>query len=311
MNSRKTPAWFLLCAAIAIGGCGEISKITGSTFHQKFGWKAEDYFTDPKVVALCHAIEADDLAEIDRLAKAGADVNAKGKDNMTPLLWAFPDNKLDRFKRLLELGADPNVAIQSGLNTHGGFYRGETVTHMASETEFPGYFEAVFEYGGDPNLIENGLISSQTPLFSVTTGVNGNKMDHVRVLIDKKADLNHMNGTGVTPVMEAVSTGQYNIALLLLEKGADYRIYMPRSNEETRFICVAMKDDRKGTLSPQLLSDYQKLVKWLEDRGESITKAKEDIKRWQSYNTTPEEYRNKMDAEIAEREVREASAKLA
>jgi ankyrin repeat protein len=73
----------------ALAGCEEMSQLTGKTFHEKFGWKAEDYFTDPKVIALCHAIEANDLKEIDRKIAAGADVNAKGTDGMTPLLWAF------------------------------------------------------------------------------------------------------------------------------------------------------------------------------------------------------------------------------
>jgi hypothetical protein len=72
-------------------GWGLLAMLPGATVHQRCGWKAEDYFTDPKVIALCHAIEANDLAEMERLVKAGADVNAQGKDKMTPLLWAFPD----------------------------------------------------------------------------------------------------------------------------------------------------------------------------------------------------------------------------
>jgi hypothetical protein len=100
-------ATYLLVAVVTLVGCGEASRITGTTWHQKFGWKAEDYFSDPQVIALCHAIAANNLAEIDRLVAAGANVNAKGKGNMTPLLWAFPDNKLDRFERLLKHGAGP------------------------------------------------------------------------------------------------------------------------------------------------------------------------------------------------------------
>ena len=54
------------------------------SFHQRFRWNAEDFFDDPQVVALCRAIEAKDLREIDRLIAAGADANALGRDNMTP-----------------------------------------------------------------------------------------------------------------------------------------------------------------------------------------------------------------------------------
>src|SRR5215471_13824001 len=119
----------LNCFFFVVVSCISATKVMGATFHENFGWKAEDYFTDPQVIALCKAIQANDLTEMDRLITAGANVNAKGKDNMTPLLWAFPDNKLDRFKKLLEHGADPNVAIKSDLNTHEGFGIGDCVTH--------------------------------------------------------------------------------------------------------------------------------------------------------------------------------------
>ena len=87
-----------LLVAMALGfvatGCGVMNLQPGRTYHQRCGWKAVDCFTDPKVIALCRAIEANDLAEMERLVQAGADVNARVKGNMTPLLWAFPDNHL-------------------------------------------------------------------------------------------------------------------------------------------------------------------------------------------------------------------------
>ena len=87
-----------ICLAVVLvflplAGCTEVSRVVGSTWHEKCGWKAKDYFDDPQVIALCQAIEANDLKEIDRLVAAGANVNAKGKGNMTPLLWAYPDNQ--------------------------------------------------------------------------------------------------------------------------------------------------------------------------------------------------------------------------
>jgi uncharacterized protein len=306
---------------LALAGCGQVSRLTGSTFHQKVGWKAKDYFDDPKAIALCHAIEADDLAEIDRLVAAGANVNTRGKDNMTPLLWAYPDDKLARFTRLLELGANPNIAITSGLG-RSGFGAGDSVTHMACRTRFPGYFEAVFEHGGDPKLIQNGRITGITPIHSVITGGGPNKREHVRLLIDQGADLNHMNGAWATPVIEAVSWGgQYDIALMLLQAGADHTIYVPKSNTRLIHILVMEEDPtpnkphtamtrqaRKSTWTPQQESDFKTLVKWLEDHGESFQDARADVARWQSWDLSAGEYRRKMDAEIAERVARETQA---
>lgn len=119
------------------------------SWHEKFKWKAEDYFDNPQVIALCKAIEANDLKEIDRLVADGANVNAKGKGNMTPLLWAFPDNKSKRFKKLLEHGADPNVIVENDFNTKmSGIRPGDSVTHLVCKTRFPKYFDYVFQHGG-------------------------------------------------------------------------------------------------------------------------------------------------------------------
>jgi hypothetical protein len=160
-NSAFT-ATFILCA-VMLPSCGNVSGAMKSTWYQNFGWKAENYFDDRKVISLCHAIEANSIKEMERLVADGANANAQGKDNMTPLLWSFPDKKLACFTRLLELGADPNIAIKSDLNTHGGFAAGDSVTHMACRTEFNGYFEAVFAHGGDPNLVRDWHIKGNTP----------------------------------------------------------------------------------------------------------------------------------------------------
>ena len=96
-NEFRLAAPFLLTAVATVvlltAGCGRAAQAGHRTWHAKFGWKAEEYFTHPQVIALCRAIEADDLKEMDRLIAAGVNVNAQGKGKMTPLLWAFPDNK--------------------------------------------------------------------------------------------------------------------------------------------------------------------------------------------------------------------------
>jgi uncharacterized protein len=308
----------LICLTTAFSwpiwaGCGEATKKLGSTWYDKCGWKAEDYFEDSKVVALCGAIEANNIPEIDRLVAAGANVNALGKGKMTPLLWAYPDNKLDRFKRLLEHGANPNIAIESNFNSHGGMSPGDSVTHLACKTAFPGYFEAVFSHGGDPNLINSGKAKfHDSPLHIVIQFGGANKKEKIRTLLKMGADINYINGAGLTPTMTAVGWGrQYDIALELLEAGADPKVYQPNSNSKLVHIVVSKELDRMETWTPKQKSDYQKLVEWLTRHGESIKEAKADQKRWQSWNSTPDAFRRKMDAEIAARKAKEAREKAA
>jgi hypothetical protein len=289
----------LLCSA---AGCGVLNLLPGRTFHQRCGWKAEDYFTDPQVVALCHAIEANDLAEMERLVNAGADINGQGKGNMTPLLWAFPDNHLPRFKWLLERGADPNVKIESEFNTRGFMVPGDAVTHFVCKTAFPGYFDAVFEHGGDPNLRTSRY--EDVPLTVVIESGPGNREEMIRKLIAAGAEPDIHSGLR-TPAMKAVTWGgQYGLASLLLDLGADHRVY--EKNGMRRLIHFAVLEEQafRGN-DPQQKADYQGLLKRLTDRGESIALARKDIERWYSWSRTTNEYNEKMAAEIAERKARE------
>jgi len=294
--------------AMVVSGCGTSLDPT-ATWHSKCGWKAEDYFTDPKVIALCHAIEADDLAEIDRLVAAGADVNAQGKGKMTPLLWAFPDNKLPRFKRLLEHKADPNVIIESDFNTRGAMGSGDAVTHLVCKTAFPGYFEAVFEHGGDPSLRNSGPGKmNDVPISLVIQWGNRDREGKVKQLIDLGADLDVIAGD-VTPTMLAVRWGgQYSIAAMLLEAGADYRSYDLQGLWRLVHVVVG-KEDILSQYTPQQRAEHEEILRWLEKHGESAEIARADVKRWRSWLGSPRgEFGRRRAAEIAERDAKEKAA---
>ena len=113
---------------------------------------------------------------------------------------------------------------------------------------------------------------------------------------------------GGTPVMQAVSWfGQYDIALIMLEAGADFRKY--DESEIQRLIHIVVSQERHlNEYTPEQRAKFHELVKWLEDHGESYAEAKADIERWDSWSRTTGEFREKMDAEIAERKARQKAA---
>jgi ankyrin repeat protein len=287
-------------------GCDVRHLLPERTTHERFGWRAEDYFTDPQVIALCHAIEAKDLTEMERLVKAGADVNAQGKGKMTPLMWAFPDNELPRFKWLLEHGANPNVVVESDFNTGHRTFPGDSVTHMACATPFPGYFDAVFDHGGDPNLRRTGERGRDaTPLFTVIFAGGRNRAEKVKRLIAAGADMNTLSD-GVTPPMQAASWFKQNdLVLTMLDAGANFRAYDRHECQRLIHMVVRQEFGTVGlkALTPQMQADRAAVIKWLEDHGESYEKAKADIARWDSWSGAT--YDKKMAAEIAERKARE------
>ncbi len=50
------------------------------------------------------------------LADAGADIDPKGRENGTPLLWTLGEGKMDAVMKLLELGADPHHKNSYGFS---------------------------------------------------------------------------------------------------------------------------------------------------------------------------------------------------
>lgn len=283
---------------------------TLQSFHNKVGWKAGDFFEDAKVIALCKAIEASDLKEMERLIKDGADVNLKGKGNMTPLLWAFPDNKPERFKLLLEKGADPNVFIESDLNVpRSVFLPGDSVTRLTAKSVFPEHFRLVLQHGGDVNLVNPR--THECLLTTVIQEGKGQTNERVQMLIDREVNLNNLSSS-TPPVIVAASWGKYKLTTTLLKAGADARLCIDDRITKLTHILVAKRDGmaKHHNGSPEQWADFNELVELLEKRGESLDEADADIKRWQSWASKPEDVKKRlMEAEIAERKAREAAEK--
>jgi len=234
-------------------------------------WKAKEFFDDPKVIALCQAIQAKNISKIDKLVADGVDVNAKGKGNMTPLLWSFPGNNLNVFKRLLEHGADPNVEITSDLNTDGAFAPGDSVLHMAARTEFPDYFKYVMQHGGDPNLIGNKENSFNSPLLAVIEGTSPNKKECVQLLIDAGADLDYLNT--YTNRSALITADDCDLIVQLVEAGASFNICTDYGNTALHIILHKSEMAPENSKSKQ---DYEKLIQYLKGKGADIEGAKKD-----------------------------------
>jgi len=271
-------ATILVCLLITImtTGCNGAT----TSWYKKFNWKAEDYFDDPKVIALCKAIEAKDLQEIDRLVADGADVNAKGKGNMTPLLWAYPENKPEVFKRILEHGADPNVEVTSDFNTRmQGILPGDSVLHLAAGTWFPNYFKYVMQHGGDPNLIR-GNKWKESPLITVISGSCPDKKEAIQLLIDAGADLNYVDSTETTALHRSAGWGsQYDLTLQLLNAGTSFNVCKDNGGTVVHSILRDFEMTHSLWTSEQK-QDYTKVLEFLKANGADLEGAQKDRKVW-------------------------------
>jgi len=246
-------------------------------WHQKHAWKAEDFFDDPKIIALCKAIDAKNIRKIDRLVADGADASAKGKGNMTPLLWAFTEGNQEVFKRILEHGADPNVVITSDFNTRG-IHPGESVLSIAAGIAYPHFFKYVMQHGGNPNLRDN---EGRSPLMSVLCSSRPNKKEEIQFLIDAGADLDYENDSLQTVLVASVSSGNYSITLQLLEAGASFNYYW--GEKEAFTILHVLVHGMSDVTRPEEKEYYAKVIRWLETNGADFEGAKQDRANWRQY----------------------------
>lgn len=153
-----------------------------------------------------------DAVVLERLLKAGADVNASNKAGATALLYASTFE--DKARLLIDAGAD--VKAQSKL--------GNTALILAARK--PGNSRTV------KLLLERGANANATNVFGTTAlmcAAAAADLDSVRLLLDAGADINakpNMNvdgfifGGGRTPLMWAAFLGAEPVAKLLLERGA-------------------------------------------------------------------------------------------
>jgi len=276
--------WIPVFLAVA-SGCGRLAG--DQSWHEKHGWKAADFFSDAKVIALCDAIAANDVDGMKKLIAAGADVNATGKGMMTPLLWAFVDDKPERFRLLLEAGADPNVYTESDFGDPRAFQPGDSVTHMASRSVF-GHFWPVFEHGGAPNLPSKLRgFAGRTPVYFVITSGAAGKKERITRLAELGANLNRAEGVSSSPLMTAYGHfGRYDLCLLLIDLGADPTAYEGDGvSRITHNLCGSLERKRRGIgqlrdASPEKMKAFEALVERIESMGLSMAEAQADRERW-------------------------------
>jgi len=211
----------LCAAALLISGCATSVRVVSRLAIELR--RPEKYFSDSKQLALCHAIERNSLRPIRQIVAEGADIDAVGKEGMTPLHWAIYKQKYEAFSLLLELGAKPDALVI--------WYEDNVVERWASAMEIaamleaPRYLRRLLDAGASADMKITPL--GATPLF---IAIRNRRLQNVDILLGAGADINfRSNRLDETPLHSAMMDNNFFGALYLIRAGALVNIPARRS----------------------------------------------------------------------------------
>jgi ankyrin repeat protein len=216
------------------------------------GKTPEFYYKDSKIIKLCKAISRNDEQAVDELLQQGVDINAIGKEGMTPLWWAFSLNSKKRFEMVLKKGGNPNIRTKMQY--------GKSVMNLAVRHKDVDYLKLALKYGGNPNYQDTEyctLLYDAIPYHS---------LEKVKLLYEAGADINHQDYMGNGLFMHAIGHLYYDIAFFLLEHGYDYTAPLQQYTIAEIIAGEYQQRDPNYYLYPYLL----KIIDFLESKGVKI-----------------------------------------
>jgi uncharacterized protein len=174
------------------------------------GVTAKEAFSDPLTGEMVSEAVKGHNARVAELLDRGADVNAVGKDELTPLAWVLASGHLDTAELLLQKGADPNYRMSSG----------ESLMAVAAGGDSRDRLKLMLDYGGDPN--SRGLHDRPATLYAVEQ----NRLGNLKLLIDRGADVNaHTTDGSESAAFSAATLNQFSTITYLLQKGYDFDLH--------------------------------------------------------------------------------------
>lgn len=175
---------------------------------------SRDFFKRPHD-QIAEAISKGDEPKMLKLINSNQlDINLVGiKAGLTLLIWAVMHQNISIIKTLLVLGADPNQMI---FDPEGKTSLRFQLVALAAQGEDDILLETLVDAGGDVNSTYNG----EPALFQA---FYARRWDRMRYLLDKGADIDQTDTSGVTPIIFLSMLDLYEQVHYLLERGADFK----------------------------------------------------------------------------------------
>lgn len=144
----------------------------------------------------------------------GADPNAIDKHGFTPLFSATELGFVDGAKMLIKYGADPNTSAGPEADTP------LALAVLDSKVELVQLF---LMYGGDANRI---MANGNTVLIRAIDRKTPKRL--IELVLNYGGDANGKNGEGTSPMFQCASMQRFDLAQVLLDRGADPNLPGPK-----------------------------------------------------------------------------------
>ena len=207
-----------------------------------------EHFNDKLAGELTYAALKGNAKKMDAAIAAGADINRKGDQGLTPLMVALLQKNKNATLLLLKRKSNPNLQNDEGYSP---------MSEAAGYAKDSWFLETLLKNGGNPNL--NNEFKGRTLLFEA---IDASSTVNINILLKAGANINYReNVTGNTPVLDAVIASEYNIVLYLLEAGAD-----PTIKDHGGQTLIWWIQHMAFNLSQPVERDRQKVIDWLKQK---------------------------------------------
>jgi uncharacterized protein len=218
------------------------------------------------VTPLWLAAQTGDAVMVYMLLDNKAEADAPNGDGVTPLMIAAASGNPDAVHILIERGANPNAAEKT---------YGQTPLMFAAASNEADVIPVLVEKGADVATATKVRTSPTTePMGGLTAlhyAVRQGNVEAVDALLDRGADINQVSADDTTPLMLATINGQFDLAMHLLERGADATIATSAGGTPL-YRVIDLQWAPKSTYpqpaaTRQQKTSYLDLIKALLDRG--------------------------------------------
>ena len=253
---------YLFAVLMFLTSCSNADRIV-----DKSKLRPGDYrlFQGTPVWMLAKSAYNDDMAAVKKILAEKTDL-ANVQDSVygnTMLMMAIINQDYDLFRLLIDNGAEINYH-----NRFGG--ESPLIVACSSRDNNPIFVKDLVENGAFVNDTTHSLPMAQASPLMVAAGC-GN-ISIVRYLLERGADINYKNNFGTTVLGESILSQKYDVALMLLNNGADYLspIYNGLDKYGKSTVPLCLQTVLRNAMVEIPTSEYfqkRKIIKFLKTKG--------------------------------------------